>query len=49
MVAKIYADVDVKLHRVTAGAVESHLKKPARDNRVRERAPPSAPSRRELL
>src|SRR5688572_20156145 len=36
MVARIYADVDVKLHKVAAGSVESHLKKLARDGRVRE-------------
>jgi glyoxylase-like metal-dependent hydrolase (beta-lactamase superfamily II) len=49
IVAKIYADVDVKLHRVAAGSVESHLKKLARDNRVREHTQPNAPSRWELL
>ena len=49
MVAKIYADVDVKLHKVAAGSVESHLKKLARDHRVREHIQPDAPSRWELL
>ena len=49
IVAKIYADVDVKLHRVAAGSVESHLHKLARDNRVREHIQPNAPSRWELL
>ena len=49
MVAKIYADVDVKLHKVAAGSVESHLKKLARDHRVREHVQPNAPSRWELL
>jgi glyoxylase-like metal-dependent hydrolase (beta-lactamase superfamily II) len=49
IVAKIYADVDVKLHRVAAGSVESHLKKLARDNRVREHIEPNVPSRWELL
>jgi glyoxylase-like metal-dependent hydrolase (beta-lactamase superfamily II) len=49
MVAKIYADVDVKLHRVAAGSVESHLRKLARENRVREHVRPDAPSRWELL
>jgi len=49
MVAKIYADVDVKLHRVAAGSVESHLKKLARDGRVREHIQTNAPSRWELL
>lgn len=49
MVARIYADVDVRLHKVAAGSVESHLKKLARDGRVRERVQPDAPSRWELL
>ena len=49
IVAKIYADVDVKLHRVAAGSVESHLKKLARDGRAREQIQPNAPSRWELL
>ena len=49
MVAKIYADVDTKLHKVAAGSVESHLKKLARDGRVREHIQPKAPSRWELL
>jgi glyoxylase-like metal-dependent hydrolase (beta-lactamase superfamily II) len=49
VVKKIYADVDVKLHRVAAGSVESHLKKLARDGRVREHVRPDAPSRWELL
>ena len=49
MVAKIYADVDVRLHRVAAGSVESHLKKLARDGRVREHSQPNVPSRWELL
>jgi glyoxylase-like metal-dependent hydrolase (beta-lactamase superfamily II) len=49
IVARIYADVDVKLHRVAAGSVESHLKKLAGDHRVREHTHPNAPSRWELL
>jgi glyoxylase-like metal-dependent hydrolase (beta-lactamase superfamily II) len=49
MVARIYADVDVRLHRVAAGSVESHLKKLARDGRVREHVQPNAPSRWELI
>jgi glyoxylase-like metal-dependent hydrolase (beta-lactamase superfamily II) len=49
MVAKIYTDVDVKLHKVAAGSVESHLKKLARESRVREHVQPNAPSRWELL
>ena len=49
IVAKIYADVDVKLHRVAAGSVESHLKKLARDGRVREHMKPNAPSVWEMV
>jgi glyoxylase-like metal-dependent hydrolase (beta-lactamase superfamily II) len=49
MVARIYADVDVRLHKVAAGSVESHLKKLARDGRVREHRAENAPSRWELL
>ena len=49
IVANIYADVDVKLHKVAAGSVESHLKKLARDGRVREHVQPDAPSRWELV
>ena len=49
MVARIYADVDVKLHKVAAGSVESHLKKLARDGRVREHTQADAPSRWELV
>jgi glyoxylase-like metal-dependent hydrolase (beta-lactamase superfamily II) len=49
MVARIYADVDVRLHKVAAGSVESHLKKLVRDGRVREHAQPDAPSRWELV
>ena len=49
VVARIYADVDVKLHKVAAGSVESHLKKLARDGRVREQTRPDAPSRWELV
>jgi glyoxylase-like metal-dependent hydrolase (beta-lactamase superfamily II) len=48
MVARIYADVDARLHTVAAGSVESHLKKLARDGRVREHVQPNAASRWEL-
>jgi glyoxylase-like metal-dependent hydrolase (beta-lactamase superfamily II) len=49
MVSRIYADVSPKLHKVAAMSVESHLKKLARENRVREHIEPNAPSRWELL
>jgi glyoxylase-like metal-dependent hydrolase (beta-lactamase superfamily II) len=49
IVARIYADVDAKLHRVAAGSVESHLRKLLRDGRVREHREPNAPSRWELM
>jgi hydroxyacylglutathione hydrolase len=49
MVARIYVDVDVKLHKMAGNSVESHLKKLARDGRVREHVRPDAPSRWELL
>jgi glyoxylase-like metal-dependent hydrolase (beta-lactamase superfamily II) len=48
MVARIYADVDVKLHKVAGNSVESHLKKLVRDGRVREHVVTDAPSRWEL-
>lgn len=49
MVSRIYADVSPKLHKVAAMSVESHLRKLARDGRVREHIEPNAPSRWELL
>ncbi len=45
MVERIYADVAAALHPVAAQSVESHLKKLARDGRVREHRRPDAPSR----
>ncbi|MFQ5973996.1 MAG: hypothetical protein ACE5Q3_16850, partial [Alphaproteobacteria bacterium] len=49
MVERIYAEVPRNLHRTAAMSVESHLKKLAREGRVRERREPDAPSRWELL
>ena len=49
MVARIYADIDAKLHKMAGNSVESHLKKLARDGRVREHVVPDAPSRWELV
>jgi glyoxylase-like metal-dependent hydrolase (beta-lactamase superfamily II) len=49
MVARIYAEVSTKLHAAAAQSVESHLKKLARDGRVRERPEKDAPSRWELV
>ncbi len=49
MVERIYADVAQSLHRVAAQSVESHLKKLAREGRVREHRTPDAPSRWELV
>jgi glyoxylase-like metal-dependent hydrolase (beta-lactamase superfamily II) len=49
MVERIYADVPQHLHRVAAQSVESHLKKLAREGRVREHPAPDAPSRWELV
>jgi len=49
MVSRIYADVPEHLHRVAAQSVESHLRKLARERRVREHPTPDAPSRWELL
>jgi endoribonuclease LACTB2 len=45
MVEKIYADVSPALHPVAANSVHSHLKKLARDGRVREHVVADAPSR----
>jgi glyoxylase-like metal-dependent hydrolase (beta-lactamase superfamily II) len=49
MVARIYADVSPTLHKMAGNSVESHLKKLAREGRVRERVEPNAPSRWELV
>lgn len=45
MVARIYADVPRSLHPAAAMSVESHLRKLAREGRVRERVVSGAPSR----
>ena len=45
MVARIYADVSPKLHRMAGMSVESHLRKLAREGRAREHVQPDAPSR----
>jgi len=49
MVERIYKDVPTTLHPVAAQSVASHLKKLARENRVREHPQGSAPSRWELV
>jgi hydroxyacylglutathione hydrolase len=49
MVERIYKDVPTTLHPMAAQSVASHLKKLARESRVREHAQGSAPSRWELL
>ena len=49
MVERIYADVPKNLHPVAGQSVASHLKKLAREGRVREHAEPNAPSRWELI
>jgi len=49
MVERIYKDVPVTLHPVAAQSVASHLKKLAREGRVREHPIADAPSRWELL
>jgi glyoxylase-like metal-dependent hydrolase (beta-lactamase superfamily II) len=49
MVARIYADVPKNLHVPAAQSVESHLKKLAREGRVREHREANAPSRWELV
>jgi hydroxyacylglutathione hydrolase len=49
MVARIYADVSPALHKMAGNSVESHLKKLAREGRVREQIQPNAPSRWELV
>ena len=48
MVARIYADVSPKLHRMAGMSVKSHLRKLAREGRAREHVQPDAPSRWEL-
>jgi glyoxylase-like metal-dependent hydrolase (beta-lactamase superfamily II) len=49
MVERIYKDVPVTLHPVAAQSVASHLKKLAREGRVREHTQGSAPSHWELV
>jgi glyoxylase-like metal-dependent hydrolase (beta-lactamase superfamily II) len=49
MVKKIYADVPEKLHAMAAQSVESHLKKLAREERVREAPQRDAPSQWTLV
>ena len=49
MVERIYKDVPAALHPVAAQSVASHLKKLAREGRVREQTQGSAPSRWELV
>ena len=49
MVARIYAEVPKNLHVPAAQSVESHLKKLAREGRVREHRETNAPSRWELV
>ena len=49
MVSRIYADVSPKLHKMAGNSVESHLKKLAREGRVREHVEPNAPSQWELV
>jgi len=49
MVERIYKDVPTNLHPVAAQSVASHLKKLARENRVREHTQGAAPSRWELV
>ena len=49
MVERIYAEVSKNLHPVAAQSVASHLKKLAREGRVREHTERDAPSRWELI
>jgi glyoxylase-like metal-dependent hydrolase (beta-lactamase superfamily II) len=49
MVERIYAEVPKNLHPVAAQSVTSHLKKLAREGRVREHAEPNTDSRWELI
>jgi ribonuclease/clavin/mitogillin len=49
MVKVIYADVDGRLHGMAAQSVHSHLKKLAREGRVREDAMAGAPSNWQLV
>jgi glyoxylase-like metal-dependent hydrolase (beta-lactamase superfamily II) len=48
LVERIYAAVPKNLHLMAAQSVTSHLKKLAREGRVREQPQPAAPSRWEL-
>ena len=45
MVERIYAAVPTNLHAMVGQSVASHLKKLAREGRVREHPAPDAPSR----
>ena len=49
MVERIYAEVPKNLHAMAGQSVASHLKKLAREGRVREHVEPNAPSRWELV
>lgn len=49
LVRRIYVDVSPALHGMAAQSVESHLRKLAREGRVKETPRPDAPSRWELL
>jgi glyoxylase-like metal-dependent hydrolase (beta-lactamase superfamily II) len=49
MVERIYALVPKNLHAMAGQSVASHLKKLAREGRVREHPAPDAPSRWELI
>ena len=49
IVERVYAAVPKNLHAMAGQSVASHLKKLAREGRVREHAVPDAPSRWELL
>jgi ribonuclease/clavin/mitogillin len=49
MVKRIYAEIPEKLHMMAAQSVESHLKKLAREHRVRETVVKEQPSRWTLI
>jgi Beta-lactamase associated winged helix domain len=49
MVEHIYAEVPKNLHAMAGQSVASHLKKLAREGRVREHVEPNAPSLWELV
>ena len=49
MVERIYAAVPKNLHAMAGQSVASHLKKLAREHRVREHPVPDGPSRWELI